>query len=78
VLRLHAKDDPEHTARLIDELKTSLEHLNQGKDPDHIQITSEEFIQLLIEHKEFCELLSPFNIDSPREVNVQQPHTQSK
>ena len=78
MLRLHAKDDPEHTARLIDELKASLEHLNQGKDSEHIQITSEDFIQLLIEHKEFGELLSPFNMDSPREVHVQQPHTQFK
>jgi hypothetical protein len=69
-LRLHAKDDPEHTAHVIEELKISLEQLNQGKDPDHIKITSQEFIQLLIEHKEFGQLLSPFNIE--------QPHSQSK
>ncbi|CAF4546823.1 unnamed protein product [Rotaria magnacalcarata] len=77
-MRLHAKDDPENTARIIEELKRSLEHLNQGKDLDDIRITSKEFIQLLIENKELCELVSPFNIEQPREVIVQQPHAQSK
>ena len=51
-MRLHAKDDPENTARIIEELKVSLEHLNQGKDIDHIQLTSKEFIKLLMENKE--------------------------
>ena len=69
-MRLHAKDDPENTARIIEELKTSLEHINEGKDMDHIKITSDKFIKLLMENKEFCQLLSPFNID--------QPHTQLK
>ncbi len=69
-MRLHAKDDPENTARIIDDLKTSLERLNEGKDPDNIKITSKEFIQLLMENKELCELISPFNID--------QSHSQSK
>ena len=32
-MRLHAKDDPENTARMIEELKTvNLEHLSEGKD----------------------------------------------
>jgi len=69
-MRLHAKDDPENTARIIDELKTSLERLNGGKDPDNMKITSKEFIQLLIENKELCDLISPFNIE--------QPHSHSK
>jgi hypothetical protein len=69
-MKLHTKDDPENTARIIDELRTSLEHLNEGKDPDNIQITSREFIQLLLENKELCDLISPFNIE--------QPHSHSK
>jgi len=69
-IRLHAKDDPENTSRIIDELKQSLERLNQGKDLEDLRITSKEFIQLLMENKELCELVSPFNID--------QPHAQSK
>lgn len=77
-IRLHAKGDPENTSRIIDELRRSLEHLNQGKDLDDIRITSKEFIQLLIENKDLCELVSPFNIEQPREVIVQQPHAQSK
>ena len=77
-MRLHAKDDPENTSRIIDELKQSLEHLNHGKDLEDIKITSHEFIQLLMENKELCELVSPFNIEPPRDVVVQQPHTQSK
>jgi len=78
VVNLHAKDDRENTARIIDELKTSLEHLNEGKDPDDFTITSKEFVQLLMENKELCELLSPFSIDAPRDPIVQQPHAQSK
>ena len=77
-MNLHAKDDPENTSRVIEELKRSLENLHQGKDLDDIKITSKEFIQLLMENKELCELVSPFNIDQPREPIVQQPHTQSK
>ena len=78
-MRLHAKDDPENTARIIEELKQSLEQLNHGnKDLDDIKITSKEFIQLLMENKELCELVSPFNIEQPREVIVQQPNAQSK
>jgi len=69
-MKLHTKDDPENTARIIEELRTSLEHLNEGKDPDNIQITSREFIQLLLENKELCDLISPFNIE--------QPHSHSK
>jgi Ca2+-binding EF-hand superfamily protein len=76
--RLHAKDDPENTSRILDELKQSLEQLNHGKDLDDIRITSKEFIQLLMENKELCELVSPFNIEQPRDVTVQQPHAQSK
>ncbi len=64
-MRLHAKDDPENTARIIEELKVSLEHLNQGKDIDQIQLTSKEFIKLLMENKELSQLLSPFNIEQP-------------
>jgi hypothetical protein len=75
---LHAKDDPENTSRILEELKVSLEHLNQGKDPDDIKVTSKEFIQLLMENKELCELVSPFNIEQPKDVVVQQPHAQSK
>jgi len=78
VMRLHAKDDPVNTARIIEELKSSLEQLNHGKDLEDIKITSKEFIQLLMENKELCELVSPFNIEQPREVIVQQPHAQSK
>lgn len=77
-MRLHAKDDPEHTQHTIDELKHSLEQLNHGKDLDDLKITSKEFIQLLMENKELCDLVSPFNIEQPRDVNVQQPHAQSK
>lgn len=62
--RLHAKEDPEHTTRVLDELKHSLEQLNQGKDLEDIRITSKEFIQLLMENKELCELVSPFNIET--------------
>lgn len=62
-MRLHAKDDLERTANIIDELKASLEKINEGKDPDHIKITSDDFVQLLIKNKELCELLSPFNIE---------------
>jgi Ca2+-binding EF-hand superfamily protein len=76
--RLHAKDDPENTSRILDELKQSLEQLNQGKDLEDLKITPKEFIQLLMENKELCELVSPFNIEQPREATVQQPHTQSK
>jgi len=64
-MRLHAKDDPENTARIFDELKTALERLNEGKDPDDLKITSKEFIQLLMENKELCDLISPFNIEQP-------------
>ncbi|CAF4825446.1 unnamed protein product [Rotaria sp. Silwood1] len=78
VMRLRAKDDVANTARIIDELKTSLEHLNGGKDFDNIKITSKEFIQLLINNKELCELLSPFNIEPPREIIVHQSYSQSK
>jgi hypothetical protein len=77
-MRLHAKDDPENTSRIIEELKRSLEQLNHGKDLEDIKITPKEFIQLLMENKELCELVSPFNIEQPREVIVQQPHAQSK
>ena len=77
-MSLHAKDDPEKTSRIIDELKRSLEHLNRGKDLDDVRITSKDFIQLLMENKELCELVSPFNIERPRKVVVQQPHAQSK
>ncbi len=77
-MRLHAKDDPENTTRIIDELKQSLEQLNHGKDLEDLRITSKEFIQLLMENKELCELVSPFNIEQPRDVIVQQPHAQSK
>ncbi|CAF1183861.1 unnamed protein product [Rotaria sp. Silwood1] len=77
-MKLHAKDDPKQKSRILDELKRSLEHLNQGKDLDDIQITSEEFIQLLMENKELCELVSPFSIEQPQDVNAQQPHAQSK
>jgi len=77
-MRLHAKDDPENTARIIEELKRSLEQLNQGKDFDDIQITSKEFIQLLMENKELCELVSPFNIEPVRDTVVRQPHAQTK
>jgi len=70
VMRLHAKDDPENTARIFDELKASLERLNEGKDLDNLKITSKEFIQLLMENKELCDLISPFNIE--------QPHSQMK
>lgn len=77
-MRLHAKDDPENTSRIIDELMRSLQHLNQGKDLDDIKITSKEFIQLLMENKDLCELVSPFNIEQPRDVVAQQPHAQSK
>ena len=77
-MRLHAKDDPENTTRIIEELKRSLEQLNQGKDFDDIQITSKEFIQLLMENKELCELVSPFNIEPVRDTVVQQPRAQTK
>jgi hypothetical protein len=77
-MRLHAKDDPENTSRIIEELKRSLEQLNHGKDLEDIKITSQEFIQLLMENKELCELVSPFNMEQPRDVAVQQPHAQSK
>ncbi|CAF3827354.1 unnamed protein product [Rotaria sp. Silwood1] len=77
-MKLRAKDDPKQKSRILDELKRSLEHLNQGKDLDDIQITSEEFIQLLMENKELCELVSPFSIEQPQDVNAQQPHAQSK
>jgi len=76
--QLHAKDDPENTSRILDELKHSLEQLNQSKDLEDIKVTLKEFIQLLMENKELCELVSPFNIEQPREVVLQQPHTQSK
>ena len=69
-MRLHAKDDPENAARIIEELKISLERLHPGKDRDNLKITSKEFIQLLIENKELCDLISPFNID--------QTHSRSK
>ncbi|CAF0751973.1 unnamed protein product [Rotaria sordida] len=78
VMRLRAKDDPENTARIIDDLKTSLEHLNGSKDFDDIKITSQDFIQLLMNNKELCELLSPFNIEQPREIIVQQSYSRSK
>ncbi|UJR10656.1 hypothetical protein I4U23_014851 [Adineta vaga] len=78
-MRLHAKDDPENTSRIIEELKRSLENLNHGnKDLDDIKVTSKEFIQLLMENKELCELVSPFNIEQPRDPVVHQPHAQSK
>ncbi|CAF4263246.1 unnamed protein product, partial [Rotaria sordida] len=78
VMRLRAKDDPENTTRIIDDLKTSLEHLNGSKDFDDIKITSQDFIQLLMNNKELCELLSPFNIEQPREFIVQQSYSRSK
>lgn len=65
VMRLHAKDDLEKTALVIDDLKLSIERLSGGKDPDQIKIASKEFIQLLIDNKELCDLISPFNIDQP-------------
>ena len=79
-MSLHAKDDPENTSRIIDELKASLELLNQGKDIEDIRVTSKEFIQLLMENKELCDLVSPFNMDQPKETTTpsQQSHTQSK
>lgn len=77
-MSLHAKDDPENTSRIIDELKASLGLLNQGKDIEDIRVTSKEFIQLLMENKELCDLVSPFNMDSPKETTSQQSHTQSK
>ncbi|UJR35169.1 hypothetical protein I4U23_027936 [Adineta vaga] len=70
VVRLHAKDDPENTARIVNELRASLEHFADGKDLDHIELRSKDFIKLLMENKELCELFSPFNID--------QPHTHTK
>ncbi|CAF0770979.1 unnamed protein product [Adineta steineri] len=70
VMRLHAKDDPENTARVIEQLRISLDQFNEGKDPDLIKLTSKDFIKLLMEHKDFYELLSPFNIE--------QPHSHSK
>ena len=77
-MNLHAKDDPENTARILEELKKSLERLHQGKDLDDIRISSKDFIQLLMENKELCDLVSPFNIEQPKEVTVQPPHSQSK
>lgn len=77
-MSLHAKDDPENTARILEELKKSLERLHNGKDLDDIRISSKEFVQLLMENKELCDLVSPFNIEQPKEVNVQQSHSQSK
>ncbi|CAF0971566.1 unnamed protein product [Adineta ricciae] len=65
VMRLHAKDDLENTTRIVKELQASLEHFNEGKDLDHIELRSKDFIKLLMENKEFCELFSPFNIDQP-------------
>lgn len=62
-MRLHAKDNLENTTRIIDELKKSLENLHDDKDLDNIKITSPEFVQLLANNKELCELLSPFNIE---------------
>ncbi|CAF0864660.1 unnamed protein product [Rotaria sordida] len=64
-MRLHGKEEREKTTRTINELKRSLERLNQGKDLDRLKITSEEFIQLLMENKELCKLVSPFNIEQP-------------
>lgn len=63
LMRLHAKDNLENTTRIIDELKKSLENLHDDKDLDNIKITSPEFVQLLANNKELCELLSPFNIE---------------
>ena len=77
-MRLRAKDDPDNTARIIDELRTSFEHLNEGKNRNSIRITSKEFIQLLMKNKELCELLSPFNIEQPRGVIIQQMQSQSE
>lgn len=77
-MNLHGKDEPENTARILEELKVSLERLHHGKDLDDIKITAHEFIQLLMENKELCDLVSPFNIEQPKEVTVQQSHSQSK
>lgn len=70
VARLHAKDDSNYTTQIIEDFKASLEELNRGKDPDDIQITSNDFIKLLMDNKDLCDILSPFNID--------QTHAQSK
>ena len=64
-MRLHAKDDPENTMRIVKELQAALEHFNEGKDLDHIELRPKDSTKLLIENKEFCELFSPFNIDQP-------------
>lgn len=62
-MRLHAKDDHENAARVIEALKTSIERLHPGKYRDNFKITSKEFIQILTENKQLCDLISPFNID---------------
>ena len=69
-MRLHAKDDHENAVRIIEALRTSIERLHPGKDRDHFKITSNEFIQLLIQNKQLCDLISPFNMD--------QTHSRSK
>lgn len=65
-INLHGKDDPQNTARVVEELKASLGRLHHGKDLDDIKVTAHEFIQLLMENKELCDLVSPFNIEQPR------------
>jgi hypothetical protein len=69
---LHAKDHPQNTSRILEELRMSLERLHHGKDLDDIKVTSKEFIQLLMENKELCELVSPFNIEQPKEGSSHQ------
>ncbi|CAF1022414.1 unnamed protein product, partial [Didymodactylos carnosus] len=59
---LHGKHD-ENTERIVEQLRTALEKLNEEKDAGHKdRVTSDEFIQILLENKEICDLLSPFNV----------------
>jgi len=70
VVRLHAKDETVDVAGIIEKFRESLAALNDGKDSDDIRITSNDFIKILVENKDLCDILSPFNIDST--------HVQSK
>ncbi|CAF0753169.1 unnamed protein product [Didymodactylos carnosus] len=59
---LHGKHD-ENTERIVEQLRIALEKLNQEKDADHKdRVTADEFIQILLDNKEICDLLSPFNV----------------
>ncbi|CAF3890609.1 unnamed protein product [Rotaria sp. Silwood1] len=77
-VKAHANDDPKKKSHILDDFRRSLENLNQGKALDDIEITLEEFVQLLMENKELCEFISPFSIEQPQDVNVQQSRAQSK